>query len=368
MRHLSAGSDSKRNSVLRTRRDFLGEMALLIACTTGMHSRCMGRRSSAGVPPCTRGLILYPGDIMTVPEWPALAKDAGLTTLGIHSGGGGHSDYLSRCVDFVKSPAGQKFLEQCDTLGVHVEYEIHAMEDLLPRDLFDKDPSMFRTDEKGQRQRKYNCCVHSENALDVICKNTIDFARLCRPTTGRYFLWIDDGRFMCRCPKCRDYSDSEQALILENRMLKALRTIEKSASLAHLAYAKTLQPPNRITPDPGIFLEYAPIMRDYSIPYEKQGEGYKQNLTMLDANLKVFPRETAQVLEYWTDVSKFSGWKRPFKKLPWRPDVFRADVRTYKSKGIRHITAFGCGFDRYYFDRYGIPPIQEYGAGLQIIG
>ena len=151
-------------------------------------------------------------------------------------------------------------------------------------------------------------------------------------------------------------------------MLKALRTIDTNASLAHLAYAKTLQSPVRIKPSPGVFLEYAPIMRDYSIPYEKQGKGYKENLTLLDANLKVFPRETAQVLEYWMDVSKFSSWKRPFKKLPWRPDVFLADVRTYKAKGIRHITAFGCGFDRSYFDRYGTPPIAEYGAGLQMIG
>jgi hypothetical protein len=302
-----------------------------------------------------------------VPEWPTLAKDAGLTTLGVHSGGGGQSDLLSRCIDFVKSSEGQKFLERCDKLGLHVEYEIHAMEDLLPRELFDKDPTMFRMDEKGQRIRKFNCCVHSKNALEVICKNVIDFARLCRPTSRRYFLWIDDGKFMCRCPKCRGFSDSEQALMLENRMLEALRTVEKKASLAHLAYARTLQPPVRIKPDPGIFLEYAPIKRDYTIPYEKQGKEYQENLTMLDANLKVFPLETAQVLEYWTDVSKFSGWSRPFRKLPWRPDVFLADVRTYKTKGIRHITAFGCGFDRDYFDRYGTPPIAEYGAGLQMI-
>ena len=342
-------------------------MVLWAGSTAVLHSRCLSRELTVGTPHCTRGIVLSESDVRTVPEWPALAKDAGLTTIGIHTGGGGQSGFLLRCIDFVKSPKGQTFLEQCDKLGLHVEYEIHAMEDLLPRQLFDTDPTMFRMDEEGQRIRKFNCCVHSGNALEVICENTINFARQCRPTTGRYFLWIDDGKYMCRCPKCRRFSDSEQALILENRMLKTLRTIEKNASLAHLAYARTLQPPVRIKPDPGIFLEYAPIHRDYSIPYEKQGEEYQDNLTMLDANLKVFPLESVQVLEYWTDVSKFSRWKRPYKKLPWRPDVFRADVRIYKSKGIRHITAFGCGFDRDYFDRYGTPPIAEYGAGLQVI-
>jgi hypothetical protein len=53
-----------------------------------------------------------------------------------------------------------------------------------------------------------------------------------------------------------------------------------------------------------VFLEYAPIKRRYDTPYEKQsGPGQPDALAALDANLAVFPAATAQVLEYWLDVS-----------------------------------------------------------------
>jgi hypothetical protein len=42
----------------------------------------------------------------------------------------------------------------------------------------------------------------------------------------------------------------------------------------------------------------------------------------------VFPAGTAQVLEYWLDVSRFSQWKRPAVRLPWRRDVLEADLAT----------------------------------------
>ena len=48
----------------------------------------------------------------------------------------------------------------------------------------------------------------------------------------------------------------------------------------------------------------------------------------LEANLKVFPKETAQVLEYWMDVSLFSDWKKPAVQLPWNKNVFLSDINT----------------------------------------
>ena len=58
-------------------------------------------------------------------------------------------------------------------------------------------------------------------------------------------------------------------------------------------------------PNRKVFLEYAPIQRSYEQPYSVQkdtAEGWRY----LEANLKVFPSDTAQILEYWVDVSKWS--------------------------------------------------------------
>jgi hypothetical protein len=148
--------------------------------------------------------------------------------------------------------------------------------------------------------------------------------------------------------------------------VRALRVVDPEASLAHLAYSNTLAPPKAVKAEPRVFLEYAPIRRRYDLAYSKQTDPAQPDaLSALDANLRVFPADTAQVLEYWLDVSRFSGWKRPAVKLPWRPDVLEADVATYRSRGIRHVTSFAVYVDADYRRRFGEPTfIAEYGAIL----
>jgi hypothetical protein len=305
-------------------------------------------------------VVLVPEDL-TLADWPERAKAAGLTTLGIH-----HQNSPQAVIDWTGTDAGQRFLGSCRKLGLEVEFELHAMKELLPRSLYAKHPEFFRREEKGDRNPDANCCAHSRGALEVIAERAVAIARTLRPTTGRFFFWGDDGKPWCSCPQCKGLIPSEQALLVENQIVRALRGIDPRATLAHLAYTNTLSPPKQVKPEPGIFLEYAPIQRRYDIPYKQQtAPGQPDALTALDANLKVFPADTAQVLEYWLDVSRFSGWKRPAVKLPWRRDVLEADLATYASRGIRHITSFAVYVDAEYRRRYGEPEfIREYGAIL----
>jgi hypothetical protein len=308
----------------------------------------------------TRGVVLVPEDL-TLADWPERVKAAGLTTIGIH-----HQNSPQAVIDWTRTDAGQRFLGSCRKLGLEVEFELHAMKELLPRSLFAKNPEFFRMDEKENRNPDANLCVHSQAALDIAAENAVRIARALRPITGRYFFWGDDGKPWCRCPQCQGLSDSDQAMLLENHLLRALRRHDSRATLAHLAYTNTLSPPKLVKPQPGIFLEYAPIRRRYDILYEKQiAPGHPDTLSALDANLKVFPADTAQVLEYWLDVSRFSGWRRPAVRLPWRPDILKADLKTYGSRDIRHVTSFAVYVDAEYRRRYGEPEfIREYGAIL----
>jgi len=308
----------------------------------------------------TRGVVLTTADLSSL-DWPKMAAKAGLTTIATHV-------TPSEVSKFIQSDRGHEFLIQCREQGIEVEHELHAMNDLLPRDLFEKDPSMFPMNEKGERSPEFNCCVHSPKAIEVIRRNAVKYADILKSTTGRYFYWIDDGKPMCKCSRCRVYSDSEQALMLENEMLQALRKVDSRASLAHLAYARTMEAPVQVKPSSGIFLEFAPIGRTWSEPIDhreaKEGQ-HGRYLDLLDANLEVFGRDNAQVLEYWLDVSLFSSWKRDAKKkLPWRRDVFLQDIRSYARRGIRHITSFAVYIDADYVRQYGQPPLDEYGKRL----
>ncbi len=336
-----------------TRRHFLH------LATAGAAAAALGAPSPKPSAFLTRGVVLIPEDF-TLGDWPERAHRAGLTTLALH-----HGSSVPAVLEFVNSEAGQAALSWSRQLGLRIEYELHAMRDLLPRRLFDQDKRLFRMNDRGERTPDCNLCVHSPGALERVAENALALAERLRPSTRRYFYWGDDGQPWCRCPQCREFSDSEQALLLENHLVKALRAREPDAQLAHLAYANSLRPPRQVKPAPGVFLEYAPIRRRYDLPYAKQKDG-EDGLSHLEANLKVFPADTAQVLEYWLDVSRFSGWKRPARRLPWNRDVFQADLDTYARLGIRHITSFACYIDADYLKRHGEPSaLTEYGAGLR---
>ena len=366
---MNAGSFDDNPALLR-RRSFLKTLAAATTAAPFALLADLEKTAPAAPSPSaepfflTRGVVLVTQDLRTL-DWPTRARRAGLTTLSTHI-------FPSEIAEFVKTRPGQAFLEGCRKSGIQVEHELHAMKDLLPRALFDKDPTMFPMNENGDRVRDFNLCVHSEAAVNIVCENAVKYARLLRPTTGRYFYWIDDGQPMCRCGKCRGLPDSDQTLMLENRVLAALRQDDPRATLAHLAYARTLKPPTQVKPSRGVFLEFAPITRRYDNPLSKrsgqppQGQSvHGELLDLLDANLQVFGREGAQALEYWLDLSRFSGWRREnVRKLPWHQEVFLDDLRTYAQRGIRHVTTFGAWLDGDYVKRFGEPPLDQYGAGL----
>jgi hypothetical protein len=247
------------------------------------------------------------------------------------------------------------------------------MAQLLPRELFYEDSTMFRMDESGKRINDCNLCVHSQRALDVVAGNALQSARLRPSDNHRYYFWIDDGMPMCFCPKCSEYSDSEQALIMENAIIKALRSFNPEAQLAHLAYHRTISAPRRVKPETGIFLEFAPFERTWEKPLSDEqavgrtGISHRSYLQNLKENLTVFPVETAVILEYWMDVSLFSNWKKPAVKLPWNKEVFESDIALYASLGIQNITSFAVYVDDKYLADYNndILFLKDYGAGLK---
>lgn len=318
----------------------------------------------------TRGVVLYPWDLPGA-GWPERAQKAGITTIGLHA-----ARRLDVLVDFMKSDDGQSLLEACGRLGIEVEYELHAMGTLLSREwIASPNTDMFRMDASGQRNPDYNCCPSSPDALEIMAQKAVEYGRVLKPTTGRYYYWPDDNREWCHCPKCKDLTNSDQATLVENALVAALRKhLDPAATLSHIAYGVTLAPPENVKPHEALFVEFAPIARMYDRaiddpgaalnnkePEPKSNHGY---LDILDANLAVFPRETAQVLEYWLDVSRFSGWKRPAVKMPWSYDVMKADANAYAKRGIRYVTTFATWIDADYLKRFGEPPLDEYARAL----
>ena len=275
-----------------------------------------------------------------------MAHDAGIDLIGIHSDT--RLEPLSKLRAFLGSEDGHVFKAECARCGIDVEYEQHILMELLPRHLFSEHPEYFRVDEDGRRNGDYNMCFTNEEAKEIVQKNAVRMAGGLQPSSHRYSFWTDDVQAYCGCEECSRYSPSEQVLIYENALVEALREHDPEAMVAHLAYVETVVPPATVKPSPGVFLEFAPIERDYTKPMEPE------QISSLKGNLEVFPPETARVLEYWLDVSLISGWKSDeLEQPPWSKEQLAEDVRTYAETGVQSITTFAAFVNGDYSERFG---------------
>ncbi len=342
------------------RRDFLKQAAAMAAIGVGGCMACgRGIRNAAA----TRGVVVSARDLSGAFDWPRMAHEAGLTTIATHIG-------PRDVMPFIMSGRGERFLDACARYGLQVEHELHAIDWLLPRDMFASDPSFFRMNAKGERTPDSNCCPSNPFAIEVITCRAVAVARICRSTTGRHFFWMTDNGEKCNCRKCKDLSGAEQAVIVENAIVRALRAeIDPNATLAHLAYQFTMDPPRLVKPDPALFLEFAPIERWRAKGVQRReplAEGGPW-LEKLDRLLEVFPSATAQALEYWLDASLFSKWQKPLAKIPWDAARTRDEIAAYRKRGIRHFTTFAVNVDDDYVADFGadsLACVREYGRLL----
>ena len=302
-----------------------------------------------------RGIVLYPSDLISIgsDQWIDWLVEADINLLGIHTDT--KLETLPKLQSYITSSDGQRLLALAAENGIDIEYELHVLQDLLPRTLFDSRPELFRMDENGVRQREYNMCFSEEAAYREIEKSIANITQWLKPTTHRYFFWTDDVQdAFCHSTRDKAFSASEQALIYENRLLRILRKVDPKATVAHLAYHNTLQAPQKVRPAEGVFLEYAPITRDLSATLSEA------HIDSIRENLIVFPPETAHVLEYWIDVSKFSNWDRSnLLRIPWNGRQCADDVEVYRSLGVTSITSFGAWINSDYVRKYGLDEVAE---------
>ncbi len=313
----------------------------------------------------SNGIIIHDTDIGEY--WEKLFAESGLNTLGIHPAGGYEAHLtLEKFLSDQNNPNVIGFINSLSSKGVCIELECHALSWLLPRELFSKNPHWFRENEQGERTADFNMCPSCEEALEYLAERTRRLAALI-PWNSKYFhLWIDDvASAPCMCEKCKNLSPSDQAMVIYNAMLKGLKAHRSDARLAYLAYHGTIDAPS-VKAEEGIFLEFAPIRRCFE--HTVNDVSCRKNIeeiSSLDSLLAFFGKKDSKVLEYWMDNSLFSGWKKPYVKLPFNRGILEKDIAFYRSKGFERITSFGCFLGEEYAKEFGIPPVKEYGEVLK---
>lgn len=311
-----------------------------------------------------RGIVIHPQELDEV--WLERCRALNLNVLGLHPTGGVTADESLRGL-LDQLPHLQPLLDRARQMGICIEYELHALSYLMPRELFDLHPDWFCENEQGQRTGEgFNICASNAQGLAMLTDRAEALARLLPSEDHLYYFWLDDvANCSCHCPKCRQISPSDQQLILVNAMLRGIRRADPAGCLAYLAYMDTLNAPEHVRPEEGVFLEYAPIRRNVNRPIAD--EDCPENVAErrpLERLLEVFGTKNAKVLEYWTDNSLFSQWKHPPRAFALDAEVMKKDVAFYRSLGFSSITAFGCFLGREYTELYGPAELTAYGRIL----
>ena len=306
-----------------------------------------------------RGVVMVPENL-TLRDWPDRAKRAGLNTIALH-----HPNSPRKLLDFMRSERGRDFLAHCTDRGLHVEFDFHAMLDLVPRGLFATDPSLFRMDEGGTRTPDRNFCVHSAAAMRAAVENALAFARALRPTTERYYFWSDGCAAWCRCGRCRELSDSDQALLVENAIVKALRSQETGARWPTWRATSPCRPRRGSSPRPGS--SSSSRRRDDATMSPIRSSGARTNRTVSgtsSATSRCSPRPRRRRWSTgWT--SRCSRTARG-RRCHGTGIASGATSRPTGRWGFRQIKSFANDLDAEYVRRNGEPTfLAEYGAALE---
>lgn len=296
------------------------------------------------------GLIAHPEEL-TKGEIAAF-RAAGADVLGLHPVGGNKAtSSLENLLIWLKTDKGRMLLSYARSLGLEIEYEMHAASFLVPREMFSSHPEYFR-EANGVRTNDYNFCVSSDEMLRTVANRAAELVSKLDYSSHDYYLWQDDvDGGECECEKCRTLSASDQSLIIANAIADELRRFDSSARVCYLAYLGTLTPPKSVKPAPGVFLEYAPMKRDRSIPVWEDDNVKRELAALFD----VFEPGEAKILEYWYDNSMFSNWKKPPKKFTPDNERIAKEIEFYRSLGVGNVTSFACYLGADYEALYGAP-------------
>ena len=282
-------------------------------------------------------LLIHPDELSY--QWIDRMIQYKLPILSLHPGGGkGSEKRIEELLAFLQDPNYRKMLDFAAEQGITIEYEMHAARYLLPEEEFSAHPEWFRMKADGERSADWNCCPSNTAALDFMAERAAALAKSLSPATHRHFLWMDDAKDShCHCPACAHLSPSDQQLTVMNHILRRLKKDDPQARLAYLAYFECIEPPTNVTPEAGIFLEYAPFERDFHKPLESDAQSEP-----IEKLLALFGTENARALDYWYDNSLFSNWKKPPQAFTPDVDVLHADFAYYRRLGIEDIATFAC--------------------------
>ena len=303
------------------------------------------------------GIILCFKDIDE--KWFNILEKLNIKNVGIHTlyqcGG------VSGLLEWLEEDKTKKLLKDAESRGFNFTFPIHAVDYLLPRSLFNEHPEYFRVNKDGIRTNDWNLCVSNKEALKYVEDSSYELAKKLNQKSSYYEIWSDDSlNSYCHCDKCKKYTPADQNLIISTSILKGLKRLNKNAKNSYLAYQDSLDVPNQNVNE-DLFLEFAPIDRNHSIPMSSsEDKNNINNREVLNKLCNVF-KNNVYILEYYLDVSYFCRWNRAnAKALELDEHVLEEDFKFYDKHNVSNLYTFAGFIDNEWIEKYGIQDLIKY--------
>jgi hypothetical protein len=277
--------------------------------------------------PGIRDRIVYywPNNYIPFRDWIDFAAKARLNRFCFHYGWPARDWYISQ---------RERLLPELRKRGFVIEAGGHLLPTFLPRSLFAEHPDWFRRNPSGVRTADFNFNPFHPEALDRVVTGAVSYLSRM-PEVSLFHLWPDDlteGGWSHE-PSKEEYSPSDQALLVMNRIVSRLREKRPDAQLVFLSYHDTLEPPRVEKPTPGIVYFFAPRERCYAHSLDDPACGLNRRYReALEKALPLFGGANAEVFEYYVDEVLFQNMANP----PL-PEVMSADTRYYRKLGISRL-------------------------------
>jgi hypothetical protein len=210
------------------------------------------------------------------------------------------------------------------------------MSEMLPRELFEKHPELFRMfqpeDFGGKRINDSNFCTNNPETKRIVQEN---FRKKIKSMKGVYAVhcWPDDlpAGGWCLCPLCRSYTPTDQSMIAMRHFAEVIAKEKSSIRIPVIAYHDTMYPSKLVPAPKRGFLLFAPRERCYahSIDDPSCAKNRFYFKALQEWMAKFAEIGDAHTFEYYFDQILFRGL------YPFIPDVILGDMAAYQKAGIQ---------------------------------
>lgn len=233
-------------------------------------------------------------------------------------------------------------------LGIRWETGGHEMPACLDRKLFKEHPEYFRLfqpeDFNGTRMPDSNFCVTNPEVRRIVTRTFAEKLQAFPADLYAAHAWADDlpAGGWCMCPSCRSFSPADQNMLGMKLLCRGADTAGSAVRVPVIAYHDTLFPGEQTTPEPRMFLLWAPRERCYA--HRLDDPDCPRNRIHWQALQKWTEKfrgiNDAHTFEHYQDQCLFSGL------YPFIPETIAGDMDAYEKAGIEsHMTLQVCSWD-----------------------